>query len=286
MLLHVKFAHKDGAKAGATAEVIADRLEPSTDAATSVTMTDVEAEAASDSAMFSISNVPPVSTMPSVQVVVPTSTVSSVPHMGAALTVSSVPHVATAPTVSSIPGIAAMSALSRVPNVASVSTVSLVPGIAAVTTVSMVPDVASVSTVSSAACVAPVPTMPPIPGIVSYTVTASDNTVAPDQDMEAATDSVALPSPSMTSDGMVELEPVQEITELTRMEPGSHEHAAVEHLFASIQQPTASLPVVADGPPLTVVGSAQHMLHMLSVSQVEEVVSEVCLPQNSCPNVW
>ncbi|KAH7969536.1 hypothetical protein HPB52_019312 [Rhipicephalus sanguineus] len=220
------------------------------------------------------------------KVVVPTSTVSSVPHMGAALTVSSVPHVATAPTVSSIPGIAAMSALSRVPNEASVSTMSLVPGIAAVTTVSLVPSVASVSTVSSAACVAPVLTVPPVPEIVSYTVTASDNTAASDQDMEAATDSVALPSPSMTSDGMVELEPVQEITELTRMEPGSHEHAAVEHLFASIQHPTASLPVVADGPPLTVVGSAQHMLHMLSVSQVEEVVSEVCLPQNSCPNVW
>uniref|UniRef100_A0A131YW12 Zinc finger protein n=1 Tax=Rhipicephalus appendiculatus TaxID=34631 RepID=A0A131YW12_RHIAP len=288
MLLHVKFAHKDGAKAGATAEVIADRLEPSEDAATSVTMTDVEAEAVatSVSAMFPVSNVPPVSTMPSIEVVVPMSTVSSVPHMGAALTVSSVPHVATAPTASSVPGIAAASALSLVPNMASVSTVCSVPGIAAATTVSLVPDVASVSTVSSAACMASAPTMPPVPEIDSYPVTASDNTEAQVQDMEEAADSVALPSPSMTSDGMVELEPVQEITELTRMEPGSHEHAAVEHLFASIQQPTASLPVVADGPPLTVVGSAQHMLHMLSVSQVEEVVSEVCLPQNSCPNVW
>ncbi|KAL1427505.1 hypothetical protein MTO96_017214 [Rhipicephalus appendiculatus] len=174
MLLHVKFAHKDGAKAGATAEVIADRLEPSEDAATSVTMTDVEAEAVatSVSAMFPVSNVPPVSTMPSIEVVVPMSTVSSVPHMGAALTVSSVPHVATAPTVSSVPGIAAASALSLVPNMASVSTVCSVPGIAAATTVSLVPDVASVSTVSSAACMASAPTMPPVPEIDSYPATA------------------------------------------------------------------------------------------------------------------
>ncbi|KAL3249661.1 hypothetical protein MRX96_055870 [Rhipicephalus microplus] len=285
MLLHVKFAHKDGAKAGASVEVIADRLEPSADAATSVpsvTMADINAEAAatSVSAMFPISNAPPVPTMTSIQVV-PMSTVSSVPHMEAALSGSSVSHLAIATTGSSVPGIAAVSALSLVPNMASACSV---PGIAAVTSVSVVPDMASVCTVSSAARVASAPSVPCVPEMGSYPAMASDNTEAPVQDLEAAADSVAL-SPSMTSDSMVELEPVQEITELTRMEPESHEHATVEHLFASIQQPTTSLPVVTDGPPLSV-GSGQHVLHMLTVSQVEEVVSEVCLPQNSSPNVW
>lgn len=89
-----------------------------------------------------------------------------------------------------------------------------------------------------------------------------------------------LPSPTTAAPNViVEMEPAPEITELARMEPGSHEHAAVEQLFASIQHPTDALPVV---------GSTEHMLHMLSVSQVEEVVSEVsvCMPPNTCPSVW
>lgn len=98
-----------------------------------------------------------------------------------------------------------------------------------------------------------------------------------------------LPSPTMTTSTttaaapnvIVEMEPAPEMTELARMEPGSHEHAAVEQLFASIQHPADALPVV---------GSTEHMLHMLSVSQVEEVVSDVdvsvCMPPNTCPSVW
>ncbi|KAH6935126.1 hypothetical protein HPB50_003492 [Hyalomma asiaticum] len=253
MLLHVKFAHQLGAKAGATAEVIADSSKPSADSATSVT---VEPEVAA----APVSNETPVSSTPSVQAVAPTSIASSVPEMAAIPSVSSVTHVTAAPTMSSVPGTVAVS------------------------TVSLIPEVSSVSTVSPAARVVVV--TQPIPNVTSYTTAASSNTEAPLQDIAADGASVALSPPSMTTDSIVELEPVEEITELTQMEPGGHDHAAVEHLFASIEQPTASLPMVGDAPPLTIVGSAQHMLHMLSVSQVEEVVSEACLPQNSCPNVW
>lgn len=260
MLLHVKFAHQLGAKAGATAEVIADSSKPSADSATSVTVTvESEVAAAPVSAVLSVSNATPVSSTPSVQAVAPASTVSSVPQTAAVPSVSSVMHVTAAPTMSSVPGTVAVS------------------------TVSLIPEVSSVSTVSSAARVVVV--TQPVPNVTSYTTAASGNTEAALQDIAAAA-SVALSPPSMTTDSIVELEPVEEITELTQMEPGTHDHAAVEHLFATIEQPTASLPMVGDAPPLTIVGSAQHMLHMLSVSQVEEVVSEACLPQNSCPNVW
>lgn len=241
MLLHVKFAHKDGAKAGATAEVIANPPEPSADALISVTTTVVNPEPATapTSATLSVADTEPVSIVPSVQVVLPASTACSVSGMAAA------------PTVSSLP------------------------------------DVANLSSVSSAACMTAAPTVPPVPDVTSsYPAAASNITAAPVENAAEAAASVALPALSATDSSIVELEPVQEITELTRMDPGTQEHAAVEHLFASMQQPEASLPVVAGGPSLTVVGSAQHMLHMLSVSQVEEVVSEVCLPQSNCSNVW
>lgn len=199
------------------------------------------------------------------------------------------PEPATAPTSATL-SVAGTEPVSIVPSVQVVlpaSTACSVSGMAAAPTVSSLPDVANLSSVSSAACMTAAPTVPPVPDVTSsYPAAASNITAAPIENAAEVAASVALPALSATDSSIVELEPVQEITELTRMDPGTQEHAAVEHLFASMQQPEASLPVVAGGPSLTVVGSAQHMLHMLSVSQVEEVVSEVCLPQSNCSNVW
>ncbi|XP_077519729.1 uncharacterized protein LOC144129433 isoform X2 [Amblyomma americanum] len=138
----------------------------------------------------------------------------------------------------------------------------------------------AVTTVSDLTAMASVQDMIAVPTVSSIQDLEHSETV----DIASASIPVSLPVPASTPEAVVEMEePSQEITELTRMEPGSQEHAAVEQLFASIQQPTVP---VSGEPPLTVVGSAQHMLHMLSVSQVEEVVSDVCMTQNDCPGVW